>query len=325
MSKKLKLIIIIAAALVVLTVIVIIGLKSETITSIKEKSETTIEDMNDLESDYYYVLENDFYKKASIKDYTFEGKEINEDGSSDRAIFFDIESEDIPTVTSNNPLLFISKTTIPEEFVFERFRDDGISIGLANLIKDESNHYFFPIVDKETDDYKSYVDMKSDVSSVTKLDTSRLYIDQVGDMKVNKDSVTDGGVIKGLDKDKDYIATFYTGTLYQDYKVRSNIHTFTTMEEIKSYDFEFLHSNVIKVNIPKYFKSGYYLVNGIGFIRYLADADIGKSDINYNNPMIIVDEYGFVIYDPSDESYEGISEEQAIANSKVGTVEPGGV
>lgn len=306
--------------------IILIGLfSSDTLSSLKEDSKKNVENIEDLESGFYYVEQNGIYKKASFSDYTFVGDEMNEGYSSSRAIFFDIDSEDIPTVTSNNDLLFISKTDIPEGFTFERFRDDGVSIGLSNLIKDESNHYYFPLNESDVDDYKGYIDTKSDVKEVTKLENAtRLYIDQVGDLKVAPETVSKGGVITGLEKDKEYIASFYIGTLFQDFKVRSNIHTFTTMEDVKSYSFDFMHSNVIKVEIPKYFKSGYYLVNGIGFFRYIADADKGKTNVNMNDPMIIYDEYGFEIYNPSDESYQGQSQSEAVANANIGPQEPGG-
>lgn len=304
--------------------LIISGFFLTTLSDSKENAKNEVEDIEKLEDNSFYVTSGSGYQKAGIKDYTFEGNEINKDSSDNRAIFFDIESENIPTVSGNEVLLYTSKTEVPEEFIFERFRDDGVSIGLANLVKDESNHYYFPLSDNDSDDYKGYVDMKSEVSNVTKLtDVTRLYIDQVGGLKVNPDSVTAGGVIKGLEPNKSYVGTFYTGTNYQDFRVDSNIHTFTSMEEMKAYDYEFMHSNVIKVKIPEYFKSGYYLVNGIGFIRYIAEKDIGNANIDYNSPMIIYDEYGFVVYDPSDESYKGMTEEQAVANSKVGIAEEG--
>ena len=53
------------------------------------------------------------------------------------------------------------------------------------------------------------------------------------------------------------------------------------------------------------------MVNGVGLFRYVADADLEAYDkgeldsINWNNPIIIYDEYGFIVYDPSmDEEME---------------------
>jgi hypothetical protein len=68
-----------------------------------------------------------------------------------------------------------------------------------------------------------------------------------------------------------------------------------------------MHSNVIAIKIPDYFVSGYYFVNGVGLFRYVSDADAkvynGEAydpNINWNEPMILYNEDGTVLYDPSD-------------------------
>ena len=78
------------------------------------------------------------------------------------------------------------------------------------------------------------------------------------------------------------------------------------MEQFVSYDYEFLHSNCIKINIPEYFKSGYYFVQGVGLFRYVSEQDAkvynGEAydpGIDWNDPIILYDEYGVVIFDPS--------------------------
>ena len=319
---------------VVLTILIVLTIVSLCGCSIGK----TIEDLTssdnskcsskDFITDTFYVYEGDSleddlesdkkaFKKAGLEQYTFIGEELDESKTTKRALFFDEDKLDIPTVTSKNALLFVSNTKIPDEIVFERFRDDGVSIGLANLIKDKSDHYYLVLKENDKDAYKSYVDMTSDVKDITDLkNTDRLYVGKVGDINVSPDTVTNGGVIEGLEKDKSYVATFYAGTNYQDYYVKANRHVFTSLETVKSYAYELLHSNCIKITIPEYFKSGYYLVNGIGFIRYIADSDIDKAEINYNEPMLIYDEMGFLIFNPSDKD-NALTEEQAKAKEKV--------
>ena len=266
---------------------------------------------NDLDSD------NKVFKKAGLEEYTFVGDEIDESKTTKRALFFDENNLSIPTVTSKNPLLFVSNTKIPDEIVFERFRDDGVSIGLANLIRDKSDHYYLVLRENDGDAFKNHVDMTSDVKDITELkNVDKLYVGKIGDINVTPDTVTNGGVIEGLEKDKSYIVTFYAGTNYQDYYVTANRHVFTSLETVKSYAYELLHSNCIEIKIPEYFKSGYYLVNGIGFIRYISDSDISKAEINYNDPMLIYDEMGFLIFNPSDMN-NVLTEEMAKAKEKV--------
>jgi hypothetical protein len=160
----------------------------------------------------------------------------------------------------------------------------------------------------EDDDYKYFIDMKSDAAELTKLGAvSKLYLDKVGDMKIDKNAVSDGGTVLKLKKDKTYTCEFYTGTYYQDFNLKANIHSFGSMERFVSYEYEFMHSNFIAIKIPDYFVSGYYFVNGVGLFRYVSDEDAAKysgaaydENINWNEPMILYNEDGTILYDPSD-------------------------
>lgn len=297
----------------------------ETMSGISEEKPTSFSDVNDLESGKAYVwkdAEGDDISKKHLKDvfYTcitgdinFSGDELAETYEYPRSIWVG-EDEDnlIPTVTSKDKLLYVSETTVPTSIVFERFADYGYTIGVSNLTADGGEHYYFLYAEADENDYKHYVDMESDAAQLIAFDSvTRLYLDKVGDEKVNKETVSDGGTVLGLSKGKKYTCEFYTGTYYQDFKLEANIHSFGSLERFVSYDYEFLHSNCIAISIPEYFKSGYYFVNGVGLFRYVSDDDLktynGKAydeDIDWNDPIIIYDENGFVIYDPSDPDAE---------------------
>lgn len=241
-------------------------------------------------------------------DSNFKGKEMDASDQYPRSIWINSSEDDlIPTVTGDNALLYISETTVPEEIVFERFADYGYSIGVSNLIPDDGGHYYFIYAETDKDDYKYYVDTASDAADLLCFDTiTRLYLDKVGGIPVREENISVGGTVMGLYKDKKYLCEFYTGTYYQDFKLTADIHSFGSMERFVSYDYEFLHSNCIKINIPDYFKSGYYFVQGAGLFRYVAEEDEEKyngkpydPEIDWNDPIILYDEYGVVIYDPS--------------------------
>lgn len=68
----------------------------------------------------------------------------------------------------------------------------------------------------------------------------------------------------------------------------------------------------IVIEIPEYFKSGYYFINGVGLFRYVSDKDADTynkeaydASIDWNDPIIIYDENGEVIFDPSQPEYYG--------------------
>lgn len=246
-------------------------------------------------------------------DYNFKNEELGEEFNYPRAIWMDsVTDAQIPTVTSKDKLVYVSSTEVPQSIVFERFADYGYSIGISNLTPDMGGHYYITFVDVDADDYKYSIDMNSDAAQLADIGTvTRLYLDKVGKQKVDEKTVSDGGTVLGLKKDKVYTCEFYTGTYYQDYNLTANIHCFGSMERFVSYNYEFMHSNFIVIEIPEYFKSGYYFVNGVGLFRYVADEDVatynGKSydeNIDWNDPIILYDEDGIVIYDPSDPEFE---------------------
>jgi len=258
------------------------------------------------------VNEKPVFFKITLGDYNFKGEETSEMGEYPRTIWMDEKNDaHIPTVTSKDHLLYVSDTQVPTEIVFERFGDYGYTIGVANLVSDGGDHYYIPYAESTEDDYKHFIDLESDAVELSEFTTiTRLYLDKVGDVKVRKDSVSDGGTVLGLEKGKGYVCEFYTGTFYQDFYLKANIHTFCSMERFISYDFTFLHSNCISITFPEYLKSGYYVVNGVGLVRYVADSDLetfksGNLDaIDWNDPIILYDEFGCVIYDPTIETEE---------------------
>ena len=315
----------------------------ETMLGLSDSKPTSFKRPDELESGKAYVwhhegakIEDDLKKGADRNvfftcisgDYNFKGEELSDVTMYPRSIWIDSAKDDtIPTVTSKDRLIYVSKTEVPESIIFERFADYGYTIGLSNMIKDAGGHYYIEYAISDEEDYKYYIDMNSDASQLTELEVvTKLYLDKVGKIKVNEDSVSAGGTVLGLEKDKQYVCEFYTGTFYQDFLLTANIHSFGSMERFVSYNYEFMHSTFIVIEIPEYFKSGYYYVNGVGLFRYVADSEAatynGKAydeAIDWNDPIIIYDENGEVIYDPSNPDYyeekysesdPGISEEE---------------
>lgn len=291
------------------------------------KIPTEFNDVNDLSSGKAYVwhheggnIEDDLSSAVDknvfftcIKgDYNFKKQELELGVEHPRSIWIPSDMDDlIPTVTKDDLLIYISSTAVPDGIVFERFADYGYSIGLSNLIKDGGGHYYIEYAAVDEDDYKYYLDMNSDASQLSSLAAiEKLYLDKVGNTKVRENNVSDGGTVLGLTKDKSYVCEFYTGTYYQDFKLTANIHTFSSLERFISYEYEFMHSNFIVITIPEYFKSGYYFVQGVGLVRFVSDSDAaiynGKAydkNIDWNDPIIVYNENGEVIEDPSDPDF----------------------
>ena len=314
----------------------------DTMLSLSEGQPTSFSSAYDLKSGKAYVwhheggsIEEDIKNGAGedvfftciTGDYNFKGTEMEDISMYPRSIWIDSGTDGlIPTVTSSDKLIYVSKTEVPESIIFERFADFGYTIGVSNMIQDAGGHYYIEYAVSDEEDYKYYLDLTSDASQLTDLEVvTKLYLDKVGEVKVDEESVSDGGTVLGLTKDKQYVCEFYTGTFYQDFLLTANIHSFGSMERFVSYDYEFMHSTSIVIEIPEYFTSGYYFINGVGLFRCVDDEDkeiyngeAYDAAIDWNEPLIIYNDAGEVIYDPSNPDYyeeqmesdPGVSEEE---------------
>lgn len=216
------------------------------------------------------------------------------------------EDDDIPTLYPKSKLLYISPYKVPFEGIeFERFADYGYTIGVANMVGDKSGHY--RIIQNSDIGYTGFLNPQSDAVALEQFTTvSELFLDKLGDVEIRDNLMSAAGTVMGLKKDTKYVCEWYTGTYYQDFEMTANIHTFSHIESFTTYEYEFLHSNCISITIPEWFKSGYYYVGEIGMFRYVAEPDIysytGKAydpDINWNDPIILYDDDGNLIYNPA--------------------------
>ena len=299
-----------------------------TMSGMSKGQETSFQSAEQLESNKAYVwnhesgnikddiegtAETDIFFTCIKGDYNFKNKEKEEELDYPRSIWILAdEDENIPTVTKDDYLIYVSETEVPDGILFERFADYGYTIGISNLMEDGSGHYYFTYCDTDEDDYKYFIDENSDAVQIAGLDpVTKIYLDKIGEKEIRKNIISDGGTVLGLTKGKSYICQFYTGTFYQDFMMTANVHSFSSLERFTSYDYEFMHSNFIVIKIPEYFKSGYYLVNGVGLFRYVADEDSaiynGKAydaAVDWNDPIILYNEDGTVKYDPSNPDFE---------------------
>lgn len=232
---------------------------------------------------------------------------IDKNSFVDHTIWFTSDSDsDIPTLYPGDKLLYVSDESVPYEGItWERYADYGYTIGISNLESDNGGHCY--IENPNGKGYKYYVYTSSDADQVNQFTgISTLFLDKVGNNSVTGSSITDGGTVAGLTKDKSYLCEFYTGTYYQDFSLTANVHTFGILEDFTTYDFKFLHSNCIEITIPSWFKTGYYYVDGIGFFRYVTSLDSAiysgqayDETVNWNDPIKQYDSNGSLIFDPS--------------------------
>lgn len=318
-KKKLIFFLIVIGIIVLIITLILTGVITFDTVGQNNQTVTEASSVDQLSNGCYYVWHNDKTDNI-INDLadTTSGEIVfrlcpsgevnwNDDEFVNHTIWFTSTNDvNIPTLYEGDKLLYISSTYVPYEGIsWERYADFGYTIGVANMVGDDSGHY--RIVNSDGDGYKGYVYSGSDANELNQyLTVSNLFLDKIGGKTIRDSSISPGGTVLNLIKDKNYVCEWYTGTYYQDFKMKADIHTFGYLEEFETYNYEFLHSNCIEIQIPDWFKTGYYYVDGTGLFRYVTTEDRYyynekpyDANVDWNDPIILYDQDGNMIYDPS--------------------------
>lgn len=322
MKKALIIICALSGVIILFVLLLHFGVITPETIGIDDGTQKTVLSVYDLENGCYYVWHNE--KETDIKN-DLSGTvgaevfrlcpsgDINWKKNSfvNRTLWFTSANDvDIPTFYPGDVLLYLSKTSVPSDGItWERFADYGYTIGVTNLKEDKSGHY--RIVNSGDTGYSGYIYPSSDAGVLESYtNVSSIFLDKIGSVEIRASQISDGGTILGLKKDGTYVCEWYTGTYYQDYKMQANVHAFGSLESFTTYEYDFLHSNCISIKIPEWLKTGYYYIDEIGFFRYLSEEDAlnynGEpydSSIDWNDPIIVYDDEGNVIYNPISTDY----------------------
>lgn len=241
----------------------------------------TVLDMEDLEDGGYYVLRGDEYEKLYMQDTNYEVDDSKPTSSSTaHTLWYQDDWNKVPTLYKGDQLIYKTSETLDEEFCLERFEYVGYTVGVSNLKETSSGRFSF-----STDPDDLNVNQNSDAKSLTELTTDTAIIDKIGGAYLRSGNVSSGGCILGLSKGKTYLAEVYAGSILHEYKLKADYIALTSMELYKSVDYDFLQSEILCINFPEYFNTGYYLINNYGLVRYVNGVSY-DDDTDFNIPNI---------------------------------------
>lgn len=283
------------ASLLALTALTATGCKKKEEAPATPTEQTlTAVSVNDLQAGSYYVKNSgDFYelplegvsfdmsKQVESTDNTLNGMTRPEEN---RIVDFVYKDGAIPTMYKNDQLVFKSTGNVPS-FTWERFLDQGYSLGVYGLSANSAGKVQFS-QDSSGCEAESSVVKSLLAQQEAGYDISNGFvIDKVNGTAITKDNLRTGGIIAGLTKDAIANCDAYIGTTLVSISATADTQIFTSFELYTTDDYSNSPDGYAIVTIPDYLKSGYYLINNAGLVKYY-DVERGGSttDIDMTEP-----------------------------------------
>ncbi len=319
MKKQLLSVFILATAILSVT-----GCKKKESDEIITDHELTGVSVNELENGRFYVKAGETFYYAPVEDKSFDPNDTlnskivfsttkdSETGIEDveqnhRVLAFTNWDNAIPTLYKNDQLVFKSSSGDISEFTWERYKDEGYSIGVSGLQPNGAGKLI-------SGDNATYYAAGTAYQELSKLDIpsgTDLIIDSMNGTPLDKTYLSEAGTVKGLTKDAGIMANVFIGTTPQEVPMNADTRFFKSFELYKTTNFELSANGYAIISVPDYFKSGYYLINNIGFIKYIAiDRGNDESSISFDTPYYYQDENGNLLtyYEWADKNGNGSSE-----------------
>lgn len=294
------------AAVIAVTTAVISGCSKKEPEPVGPVEQTlTAVTVNDLKSGCYYVKNGgDFYelpaeglnfdpsKSAETTTMALNGI-IKKD--SNRIVDYVYKDGAIPTLYRNDQLVFKASGNVPS-FTWERFKDQGYSIGLYGLSASSAGKIQFESGKSGNDSSSSFTAAIS--ASLTKgmtLDNG-FVLDKINGATLNGSNLRDGGIVAGLTKDAVANCDIYVGTTLVSVSATADMRAFTSFELYTTDLYSNSPDGYAIIDIPDYLKSGYYYINNAGLVKYYnVDRGTDTADINLDEPYYYEDSSGNVL------------------------------
>lgn len=243
----------------------------------EEVSPYTIQDVsvNELKQDTFYIKNGTKFNEVVVPERNFSSEATSIDNKRMLWTFGDEES--IPTLYKNEVIAYASSSTNRINGVsLERFKDMGYSFGFYNGGFDAEGSFCF---------YGNNTVAQSNANSKFGQSNKYIRITSINDIPVSSEMINAAGSIVGLDKFGKYKIGYFSGTYYEEEEWIANSHVFQAFECFTTTNVTQTKNGYIQIEIPEDLKSGYYLINGAGLFKYIAQnkgevSDVSSIDMN---------------------------------------------
>lgn len=275
----------------------------------------------ELETGKYYVKNGDTFYELPAGTHNFEDKNaiVKSSTSIDdptRLIWFGKDDITIPTLYQDDTLVYVT-SAMPDSFTWERYKDYGYTVGVAGLTVNNTGKYSTTM---ESLNFYPDSAMKNAIATSGANVGDSLVYDTVDKLPIGNGNVSKAGTILGLQAGKTYDVDVYDGSTYLQLSgIEADTHAFGGYEIYTSSICNYMQANYIQVVVPDTFLSGYYYINGTGFVKYVANArSRGIAEADFNEAYYYTDENGNIYTkDQMSEEGEVIVDEEKYYSSKV--------
>lgn len=215
------------------------------------------------------------------------------DKPDDERMFFltDEMMDKIPTFSAvSDKLVAKHSKDFIETQTFERYEYMGYSLGMQGLQSLESGRLKVSLKD-EDNNYCPGSDVENTLSKMKNTDSEYVTLDSIGGTLLrtidadgkSTDILTRAGTIKGLMAHQPYQCDIYTGTEYTSCRFLADYQILCSMDVTTSLDYMFDSvESLMDINVPSFFHTGFYLVDGVGLMRYVPEGVTIAADTDYN-------------------------------------------
>lgn len=261
--------------------------------------------VNDLRSGCYYVKNGGDFYELPTEGMNFDPAKPAETTTAqpsgiirkdaNRIVDYVYKDTAIPTLYKNDQLVFKASGNVPA-FTWERFNDQGYSIGLYGLNASSAGKIQFENGKSGNDGTSSITAALAGALSEGMTLDNGFVLDKINGASLTGDNLRDGGIVAGLTKDAVANCDLYVGTSLISASATADMRAFTSFELYTTDLYSNSPDGYAIIDIPDYLKSGYYFINNSGLVKYYnVERGTDTNDIKMDEPYFYEDGSGNVM------------------------------
>lgn len=288
-----------AAVLTALAAVIFTGCKKEEVPTGPVEQVLTPVTSDMLVPGCFYVHSGDFFYQLPAEGCNFDpvndylqSTDYSANGmispEQNRLVSFTWMDDAIPTLYKNDQLVYVAAESIPS-FRWERYLDKGYSVGISGLSAASSGKITSNIMTK----YAIGSSAETVLTAQGIEAASGFTVDSINGVTLGETYLSDAGIITGMSKNATAQTNVFVGSQPMPLTISADTKFFKSFELYETSRYSLSPDGYAILEVPQYFKSGYYLINNCGFVKFInSDRGMDESAIDLTTPYFYAAEDG---------------------------------